>query len=820
MARSDAIPLRTAAVRVGPISNAWEDWLTYFMALGMASGVTLSIQHSGITDEMPALWLIGALALLAGMLLATSRLPLYLAWPAGLVLGAATCFWQVFERVEGSTFGERIDSIYNRFYLWFQILFDGGVSNDPLPFMVLLVALTWISVFLVAWSLIRWNNAWLGVISGGAAIFINLAVTGTGISAAAFLYALGSLLLLMRVHLRWQIRTWRREDVAYPSFLSLSYLHLTAWVVAGVLMFSWILPAGGRPAIGFWGNLVEDSSGYFGDFVRLAGPLHASKVTPIHDYTTVFPFDGSVKLGERELLNVRVEDPNYAGPILLRGSTYDRYSSGGWEVADRVDVPISAQTSARIRQRLAEGSLDGELLPLTIRVDAKSVVGSVIFTPGQPIGANVSGQLRVSRDSLVSIPVTSRVRASDEELFQQLPADLTGLAVERDASGRARNILALPASSAPLPDTVGARPQQPLLKGQSYQVVGFIPNVSSTQLRFSGSDYPQWVTDRYTQLPSALPPRVRDLAFSIAGSAGDPYDAAKQIESYLRTIPIDYTINSTPPGRDTVDYFLFDVKKGFFNYHASAMVVMLRSLGIPARMAVGFVIDGQTVVNPDGTYTVRDKNAYAWPEVYFPDYGWIDFNPAPDRLPFELLGDSIAASGSTGLDTLFSDNASALEELFPEEEPAIDAEPVALPPSSGGGIPTMLIFVIVLGAGIAAVAAGGGLWWQASLAGLPYSQQVWEKTMRLAGLAGYRSRPGQTPQEFASQLGGIIDYPNDTGLLARLYTRSRFGRREPNPEEADRLNSAWRNIRRALLWEVARLKEPKPAPGQDSFPWR
>ncbi|HZP26158.1 MAG TPA: transglutaminase domain-containing protein [Dehalococcoidia bacterium] len=821
MAQSSAIPVRAAPVTVGQLPRVWEDWLTYLMALGMVTGVTLSIENAGITDQMPALWLIGGLALLAGMLFACSRLRLYVAWPIGIVLGAAVCFWQTLEKVPGATPGDRINVIYDRFYAWFYIVFHGGVSNDPLPFVVLLVALTWLSVFLVAWSLFRWNHAWFAVVAGGTVIFINLAATGTGISAAAFLYALGSLLLLMRVNLRWQIRGWHKDEVSYPPLLSLSYLHLTGWVVGIVLIFSWLLPAGGRPAIGFWGNLIEDSSGFFVGFVRLAGPLHASKVTPIHDYTSVFPFSGSVKLTERELLNVKLEDPNYKGPILLRGTTYDRYSAGGWEVGDRVDVPISASLSSKLNQRLQNSAVDGELLPLTIRVDAKSVVGTVIFTPGQPVGATIPGQLRVARDSLITLPVASRFRASDDEILSQLPADLAGLTVERDASGRPQNILALSKSDPALPDATSARPQQPLLKGQSYQVLGFIPNVSSTDLRNAGAAYPDWVQTRYTQLPASLPQRVRDLAQEITATASDPYDATKQIESYLRGYTINLKPGQTPPGRDTVDYFLFDLKEGYFNYNASAMVVMLRSLGIPARMAVGFVLDNQTTINPDGSFTIRDRNAYAWAEVYFPQYGWIDFNPAPDRLPFELLGDIGATTQNGGLDSLFNNrNLGGLEDLFPNEDVPIDAAPIALPSQSGPALPPQLILAIVAGVALLGVVIGGSLWWQASVAGLPYSQQVWEKTMRLAGLAGYRARPGQTPSEFATQLGKAIDYPEDTRLLARLYNRSRFGRREPGSEEADRLSFAWRNIRRALLWEVARLKEPKPASGQDYFPWR
>ena len=95
------------------------------------------------------------------------------------------------------------------------------------------------------------------------------------------------------------------------------------------------------------------------------------------------------------------------------------------------------------------------------------------------------------------------------------------------------------------------------------------------------------------------------------------------IESYLRAFPIDYAIGDTPPGRDAVDYFLFEAKAGYFDYHASAMVVLLRSLGVPARLAAGFVVDRQDFDGEADAYVVQDQDVYAWAEVYFPGKGWL-----------------------------------------------------------------------------------------------------------------------------------------------------------------------------------------------------
>ena len=102
----------------------------------------------------------------------------------------------------------------------------------------------------------------------------------------------------------------------------------------------------------------------------------------------------------------------------------------------------------------------------------------------------------------------------------------------------------------------------------------------------------------------------------------NPYDKADAIEKLLRTYKYNQGISAPPAGQDGVDYFLFDVKEGYCDYYASAMVVMLRSVGVPARFVVGYT-PGQLKQQNEQTdeapvYRVLERNAHAWPEVYFP----------------------------------------------------------------------------------------------------------------------------------------------------------------------------------------------------------
>jgi hypothetical protein len=169
--------------------------------------------------------------------------------------------------------------------------------------------------------------------------------------------------------------------------------------------------------------------------------------------------------------------------------------------------------------------------------------------------------------------------------------------------------------------------------GQSYQVRSSVTAVTISQLREAGTDYPEWVTERYLELPDSITPRTRQLAEDIAGDRENPYDKVAAVTRYLRdNIRYSETITSTPsPDQEPLDWFLFDLKIGFCNYYASSEVVLLRSLGIPARLAVGFSAGEHQLGTT--TYLVYERNAHAWPEVYFPGLGWVEFEPTVSQDP-------------------------------------------------------------------------------------------------------------------------------------------------------------------------------------------
>jgi transglutaminase-like putative cysteine protease len=197
-----------------------------------------------------------------------------------------------------------------------------------------------------------------------------------------------------------------------------------------------------------------------------------------------------------------------------------------------------------------------------------------------------------------------------------------------------------------------------VVRGDIYRVRSQVANPTAAQLRAAGTNYPAWVRSRFLQLPETLTPRTRQLAVEITRGLDNPYDQTAAITRWLRA-NIQYTLESgePPEGVEPIDWFLFDHGVGFCNWYASAEVLMLRSLGIPARIAAGFA---QGTPDESGsTFLVRQRDAHAWPEVYFPDYGWIEFEPTSAQPPLERVEVVVPSEADT---TGTVDDGPSLEE--------------------------------------------------------------------------------------------------------------------------------------------------------------
>jgi transglutaminase-like putative cysteine protease len=167
-----------------------------------------------------------------------------------------------------------------------------------------------------------------------------------------------------------------------------------------------------------------------------------------------------------------------------------------------------------------------------------------------------------------------------------------------------------------------------LRAGQTYSVVSFLPNLTPDVLRSDETSTAVAGEDpAYLDLGS-LSSRARQVARQVTAGATNQFDVVMALTNYLqRSYRYTLDLPPVPAGRDPVDWFLFDVKTGYCEQFATAEVLLLRSLGIPARLATGY---GTGHYDPLlNQAVVRERDAHAWVEVYFGRHGWVPVDPTP-----------------------------------------------------------------------------------------------------------------------------------------------------------------------------------------------
>jgi transglutaminase-like putative cysteine protease len=169
----------------------------------------------------------------------------------------------------------------------------------------------------------------------------------------------------------------------------------------------------------------------------------------------------------------------------------------------------------------------------------------------------------------------------------------------------------------------------------AYRVQSLIPIVNSIDLSSVQGDYPIWIQERYLTLPDTIPVRVFDLAKELTKNDRTPYDKVRSLETHLRSFEYTLDVEALPVDADMVDFFLYDLKKGYCDYYATTMAVMTRGIGIPARLATGYFRGTYDKVN--GRYIVTEADAHSWVEVYFQDIGWVPFEPTAGRASLDRL---------------------------------------------------------------------------------------------------------------------------------------------------------------------------------------
>lgn len=372
--------------------------------------------------------------------------------------------------------------------------------------------------------------------------------------------------------------------------------------------------------------------------------------------------------------------------------------------------------------------------------------------------------------------------------------------------------------------------------GLAYTVQSLVPSWTAAQLRAAGASIPPGLQPML-DLPADFSRTASDLARQVVTDAGarTPYDEAMALQTFFRdTGGFVYDLNVKPGHSDAaIDDFL-DKRRGYCEQFAGTFAAMARSLGIPARVAVGFTW-GDEDPNEPGTYQVRGRNAHAWPEVYLGRYGWVAFEPTPGRGAPNATGytgvppsqEAPATGGdATGEPTTTlsgpTTTAATDQATVPPDVPSdqLSSEDLAAPTTSGRGgaggpSPALgLVALLVVGAGAYLLAVPGSRALadrrrRTAAAGRPAAEVglAWRDTRERLAMARLGPEPDETHAEVAARVG--VALPDQAGALDRLATAADAATYGPDAlDEAavDAARADAASVRRAVDARVPRWR--------------
>ena len=816
-----------------------QGWDT-FLLLVLAVGVVALTLRQGDWVETPGLFPVVFWSCLAGLALAKVRGPWPLLFPAGLAIGVVFIVWQGFSQMDGQQLTDRIPEFWDRLGVWYEAASTGGISTDLMPLSLGVLSMTWILGYVSSWFLFRSNNVWVGLVLAGTSLMTILSLLPDTLRPEFLVFMLLAMLLVTRMSTIQRREQWRREGVSYVPIRWLgmrvvSGLSVLVLLVTAALPFEVMVS---RTAVEVWNfgrtpvSILED------DFGRLFSGVPSRKDLSGRFFGTTLPFQGKISFeGEVVFMATSIE------PAYWLSRSYSEYTSQGWKAgkskkqrAGPNSLPPPPQESAKrelVSQRLdlsfstnnllAGGNLAWisrdavveTLAPLKFEIDLLDASGD-----GE-LPEDVQRLAQELRQELSS-PTTIFVESS---ISRMLPQDLTLVSISPDGKNANRSrpeTVKLARKDPVIPDAVSWKFVDRLRADDSYSMRSFVSDATSKELNTAGTNYSGFLKDHYLQLPASLPQRVKDLALGLTEDAETPLEKVLIIQSFLRGPTFTYSqdIAKPPTGADGVDHFLFETRVGYSDYFGSAMAVMLRSAGVPARMAAGYA-PGE-LEDGTGRRAVKDSDSHGWTQVYFPGHGWIDFEPTtrwsvPSRggIIDDTTPDAIDDTSQFNLEDCIDPSTDEYK-LFIDE--CVDEEAVGSGDVGNiGGLlqdtpwdPASLLVPLGSVAGVlAGLALAVWIMWNRGLANLPQPEGIYTKMSRLGTLAGIGRRRNQTPGEYAMALGSAVPaVATGANQVASAYAADRYGNQELTSQALEDLNEVWKRVRGGVLAGILRKLLP------------
>lgn len=585
-------------------NKSWWDWPTAILVFLL---VVVVAARLSVTNWSPNLWMMDVLALsgvVLGLLLGASKFRQRTVFIIGSIYSIFFIFWQSGLIIGGETeWAGRILFIFERLKENLLLFFNNSPVTDSLLFLFLMALIIWTLAMTAGYHASRDGKPWWPIFFLTVLFLIvdyyHPFLRSRNRYTAVYFFLI--LLLSARLFLGKLRKKWSTESILEDAETG---MNLTKWMAVaslGLILIAWNLPilfqvfTPGTAIQRQW----ERSWQQIRD--RLSNAV-AGLTNPVVQVTNIFgenfQFGQKAATGDDLLYSILVpgigqgEETQY----YWKAQSYDQYQFSGWSSSNS-ELMLNPANDWKVMSE-SYGNQTGMTFSITSNLD----LSQTMIAPGMPINFNRA--------------VTTIITPADEGQF----------------------------------DVLGYKADPPLTKGETYRVQTIINEPTIEDLRNAGEDYPEWIKTRYLTLPASLSSKIQDLAQELTQGAETSFDKAKIVTQYLRkTITYEEEMEKPPIGKDTMEWFLFDYQKGFCNYYASAEVLLLRSVGVPARLSVGFV-SGEYLTDKN-TFTIRRKNGHAWPEVYFVGIGWVEFEPTtsqPERyFPENEIEQNIEGSGAS-----------------------------------------------------------------------------------------------------------------------------------------------------------------------------
>ncbi|MDE2819544.1 MAG: transglutaminaseTgpA domain-containing protein [Chloroflexota bacterium] len=683
---------------------------------------------------------------------------------------------------------------------WALDAMSDGNNPDELVFTMLVSLLFWFLAYNATWHIYRIDRVWRVILPPGLVLLVNMVIYSgrEALDRHLVVFLLMSLSLIARSNLENREWEWSLSGIRVPAIVRRQFAALGIALSLLGLGFAWGVPTHGlqERLNAFQEFLASDPIQQMSElWSRLFAPIEGDGPATTDYYgADLLNLGGAVSLGDDVVL--LVDAPHSRFRYYWRSRVFERYIDGQWSPS--ADLRITDRSS--------------------------------------PLELNMSNEVIGFRRQAVSQHFT--IVNANARIYYAAPQPSI-----INSTGRIDLIYTDKPENSSMNVSV-ARPLRVMKRGESYSATSLLSVATAQELRGAGANYPDWVSgaNLYVGQPNA---RILNLSQQIVDEAGarNPYDRAKAIETWLRAnIVYNESIPAPPPNMDSVEWVLFDAKEGYCTYYATSMIVMLRHLGIPARLAAGFS-QGPYDANIQ-RYVVREREAHTWVEVYFPGYGWIEFEPTAAEAPYNREGDDLAQPQDQPADpqptispsptptpsptprpteegfeqiaaqptptptltpTLRPNNPSPTPFLVPTVEPPIIPDE---PPPPFAFLEPLILVALVLLVSLLILAIILLLlfwWWEwRGMGGLSPISRAYARLERYILLIGIDIGSNKTTLEKRRELQQRIPAAREPiRTISDLYTRERYGDTSQgagdNKRFADRAERAWNRTRGNII---------------------